>query len=132
LDRAIAICNGNVRAALRAGLVYNDFLERKLDTMRGMVSSGYTRGTISPERAEAPELRLSQQLLDGGRGFRCGRMTVFLSCPVERDRHPTDESVKLSFLFRGIFEYNMSPLALAAGQHHFAIEDCSPRMPEVR
>jgi hypothetical protein len=45
-----------VRAALRASLVYNDFLERKLDTMRGMVSSGYTRGKISPERAASQEL----------------------------------------------------------------------------
>jgi hypothetical protein len=58
VGQAIAICDGNVRAALPAALVYNDFLERKLDTMRGMVSSGYTRGTISPERA------VSQKLVD--------------------------------------------------------------------
>jgi len=45
-----------VRAALRAALVYIDFLERKLDTMRGMVSSGYTRGRISPERAASQKL----------------------------------------------------------------------------
>jgi hypothetical protein len=44
------------RAALRAALVYNDFLERKLSTMRGMVSSGYTRGKISPERATSQRL----------------------------------------------------------------------------
>ena len=54
--RRIAICDGDVRAALRAALVYNDFLERKLDTMRGMVSSGYTRGKISPERAASQKL----------------------------------------------------------------------------
>jgi len=46
VDQAIAICDGDVRAALRAALVYNDFLERKLETMRGMVSSGYTRRKI--------------------------------------------------------------------------------------
>ena len=51
IDAAIALCDGDVRAALRAALVYNDFLERKLDTMRTMVSSGYTRGKISPGRA---------------------------------------------------------------------------------
>jgi hypothetical protein len=44
VDEAIALCDGDVRAALRAALVYNDFLERKLDMMRGMVSTGFTRG----------------------------------------------------------------------------------------
>jgi hypothetical protein len=56
VDAAIALCDGDVRAALRATLVYNDFLERKLDTMRGMFSSGYTRGKISPERAASQKL----------------------------------------------------------------------------
>ena len=50
VDAAIA------RAALRAALVYNDFLERKLETMRGMVSSGYTRRKISPHRAASHKL----------------------------------------------------------------------------
>jgi hypothetical protein len=40
----------------RAALVYKDFLERKLDTMRGMVSSGYTRRKISPVRAANEKL----------------------------------------------------------------------------
>jgi hypothetical protein len=56
VEQAIAICDRDVRAALRAALVYNEFLERKLDTMRGMVSSGYTRGKISPERAASQKL----------------------------------------------------------------------------
>ena len=50
VDQAIAVCDGDVRAALRAALFYNTFLERKLETMRGMVSSGYSRGKISPTR----------------------------------------------------------------------------------
>jgi hypothetical protein len=50
VDEAIAVCDGDVRAALRAALVYNEFLERKLDMMRGMVSSGYSRQKISPAR----------------------------------------------------------------------------------
>jgi hypothetical protein len=37
-----------VRAALRAALVYNDFVERKLEQFRGMISSGYTRGRVTP------------------------------------------------------------------------------------
>jgi hypothetical protein len=37
VDAAIAPCDGDVRAAFRAALVYNDFLERKLETIRAMV-----------------------------------------------------------------------------------------------
>ena len=56
VDQAIAIYDGDVRATLRAPLGYNDFLERKLETMRGMVSSGYTRGKISPEFRNIPRV----------------------------------------------------------------------------
>lgn len=42
-----------VRAALRAALVYNDFLERKLETM---ILSGYRRRKISPESAASQTL----------------------------------------------------------------------------
>jgi hypothetical protein len=65
VDAAIALCDGDARAALRAALVYNDFLERKLETMRGMVSSGYARGKISPGRA-------ASQKLDDWRGISRG------------------------------------------------------------
>jgi hypothetical protein len=54
VDAAILLCDGDVRAALRATLVYNQFLERKLDQFRGMISSGYTRGKVSP-RCQASE-----------------------------------------------------------------------------
>ena len=50
VDQALAVCDGDARAALRAALVYNEFLERKLDMMRGMVSSGYSRGKVTPAR----------------------------------------------------------------------------------
>ena len=50
VDEAIALCDGDARAALRAALIYNQFLERKLDMMRSLTSSGYTRGKISPRR----------------------------------------------------------------------------------
>jgi hypothetical protein len=56
VDDAIAICDGDMRAALRAGLIYNQFLERKIEMMRGLVSSGYTRGKISPARAASERM----------------------------------------------------------------------------
>jgi len=56
VEQAIAICDGDVRAALRAALVYNEFLERKNDMMRGMVSAGFTRGRISPARRASEKL----------------------------------------------------------------------------
>ena len=56
VDAAIALCDGDVRAALRAMLVYNHFLERELETVRAMVSHGYARGNISPARAASKKL----------------------------------------------------------------------------
>ena len=50
VEQAIAVCDGDVRAALRAALLYNEFLERKLDMVRAKISSGYTRGRISAAR----------------------------------------------------------------------------------
>jgi hypothetical protein len=52
VDEAIALCDGDVRAALRAALVYNTFLERKLDRLRSQISTGFARGQIrkAPER----------------------------------------------------------------------------------
>jgi hypothetical protein len=50
VDAAIAICDGDVRAALRAALVYNEFLERKLGEFRKLVSAGYARGRVTPAR----------------------------------------------------------------------------------
>ena len=54
VDEAVALCDGDLRAALMAALVYNSFLERKLERMRGMISSGYTRQRIAPGRANPP------------------------------------------------------------------------------
>jgi hypothetical protein len=56
VDAAIALCDGDVRAALRAALVYNDFLERKLDQFRNMISSGYTRRRVTPSRQASDKL----------------------------------------------------------------------------
>ena len=67
VDAAIALCDGDARAALRAAPVYNDFLERKLDTMRAMVSSGYARRKISPDRAASQKLDDWRDILKGQR-----------------------------------------------------------------
>jgi len=39
-----------------AALVYNHFLERELEMVRAMVTSGYARGKISPPRAASWKL----------------------------------------------------------------------------
>jgi hypothetical protein len=56
VDQAITLCDGDVRAALRAAVVYNEFLERKLEEFRKLVSSGYTRGHVSPARQASRKL----------------------------------------------------------------------------
>jgi hypothetical protein len=66
VEHAIALCDGDVRAALRAALVYNEFLERKLDMMRGMVSSGYTRGKVAPARGASAKLDEWREVSAGG------------------------------------------------------------------
>src|SRR5882672_9514541 len=56
VDAAIALCDGDVRAALRAALVYNDFLERKLETKaRDRVTAKQVLATVfgvDPENYE--------------------------------------------------------------------------------
>jgi hypothetical protein len=52
---AIELCEGDPVAALRAALVYNDFLEEKLERFRGMISSGFHRGQVrrpAPSKTE--------------------------------------------------------------------------------
>ena len=56
VDAAILLCDGDVRAALTASLVYNQFLERKLDQFRNMISSGYTRRRVSPAQKASDKL----------------------------------------------------------------------------
>jgi hypothetical protein len=66
VDEAIALCDGDVRAALMAALVYNAFLERKLERMRGMISSGYTRQRIRPARAASATLDAWREVSEDG------------------------------------------------------------------
>ena len=46
VDEAIAACDGNARAAVKALLVIIELLEREQETVATMVSRGYARGRI--------------------------------------------------------------------------------------
>ena len=47
VDEAIAACDGDARAAVRALLVIIELLEREQETLATMVSKGYARGRIA-------------------------------------------------------------------------------------
>lgn len=44
VDQAIAACGGDTRAAVRALIVANDFLESEIAALEKAVSHAYTRG----------------------------------------------------------------------------------------
>jgi hypothetical protein len=46
IDAAIALCGGDTRAALRATLVANAFLEAEVERLSVAVSSGFARGRV--------------------------------------------------------------------------------------
>lgn len=46
VEEAIRLCDGDARAALRATLVANAFLERSLEEVLEMISAGYGRGKV--------------------------------------------------------------------------------------
>jgi len=52
---AIALCDGDVRAALRAALVANSFLMAEMEQLNRAVSFGFTRGR-SPARSASDKL----------------------------------------------------------------------------
>jgi hypothetical protein len=46
VDEAIAICSGDARAALRATLAANAYLEAEVERLTEAVSTGFTRGPL--------------------------------------------------------------------------------------
>jgi hypothetical protein len=56
VEQAIAICDGDVRAALRAALVANSFLADEVERLTKEVSVDFTRGRISPARRASERL----------------------------------------------------------------------------
>jgi hypothetical protein len=55
VDEAIAICGGDVRAALRAALIANSFLEAEVERLARAVSFGFTRGTSARRASDRLE-----------------------------------------------------------------------------
>jgi hypothetical protein len=53
VDAAIALCGGDVRAALRATLLANAYLEAEVERLSEAVSAGFARGRI--RRRAKPE-----------------------------------------------------------------------------
>jgi hypothetical protein len=51
VEEAIAACDGDARAAVRALILANDFLEQELCEMFSAVSRGYARGRFKPRGA---------------------------------------------------------------------------------
>ena len=56
VDQAIALCGGDMRAALRALLLANAFLEAEIERLTCSVSIGFIRGKMSPSRQASETL----------------------------------------------------------------------------
>jgi hypothetical protein len=56
IEQAIAICDGDVRAALRAALVANSFLMDEVERLTRAASFGFARGRTSPARRASERL----------------------------------------------------------------------------
>jgi hypothetical protein len=56
VEQAIAICDGDVRAALRAVFVANSFLADEVERLTRAASFGFARGRISPTRNASARL----------------------------------------------------------------------------
>jgi hypothetical protein len=52
IQEAIVLCDGDVRAALRAALVANSFLAAEVERLTSSVSLGFTRGRASRRASE--------------------------------------------------------------------------------
>jgi hypothetical protein len=65
VEQAIAICDGDVRAALRAALIANSFLADEVEQLTRAVSFGFARGRTSSARR-------ASETLDGWREISAG------------------------------------------------------------
>ena len=54
VDEAIATCGGDVRAALRATLIANAYLEAEIERLTEAISTGFARGRMrkAPQRVK--------------------------------------------------------------------------------
>jgi len=60
IDEAISLCGGDVRAALRATLIANAYVEAEIERLTKAVSSGFSRGRIRrPAKPRSSEPKAS-------------------------------------------------------------------------
>jgi hypothetical protein len=65
MEQAIAICDGDVRGALRAALVANSFLMDEVDRLNRAASFGFARGKTSPARRAGERLERWREISAG-------------------------------------------------------------------
>ena len=65
IEQAIAICDGDLRAALRAALVANSFLIDEVERLRRAASFGFARGRTSPARRASERLERWREISAG-------------------------------------------------------------------
>jgi hypothetical protein len=59
VDDAIAACGGDVRAALRATLIANAYLEAEIERLTEAVSSGFARGRVRKANSRVNKIQRS-------------------------------------------------------------------------
>jgi hypothetical protein len=65
VEQAIAICDGEVCAALRAALIANAFLADEVERLTRAASFGFARGKISPARRASERLDRWREISSG-------------------------------------------------------------------
>jgi hypothetical protein len=55
VGQAIAACDGDARAAVRALLIMNQHLEAEIDRLAAALSKGFVRGRVKPEKPAGAE-----------------------------------------------------------------------------
>jgi hypothetical protein len=66
-DQALAACGGNVRNAVKALIVANEFLEAQVSELQAAVSNGYAFGKFEPVPRDRFNLRDKTDNFDVGR-----------------------------------------------------------------
>jgi hypothetical protein len=64
-DEAIAVCHGDVRAALRAALVANSFLMAEVERLTSAVSFGFTCGRTSARQRASEKVDQWREIAEG-------------------------------------------------------------------
>jgi hypothetical protein len=62
VEQAIAVCDGDMRAALKAALFANSFLP-EVDRLTHAVSFGFTRGKLTPARKASDKVEEWREVL---------------------------------------------------------------------